>query len=180
MWPKDPSDLILCSWGFAPPTRAPPGIELQSFRLCTSPVYKVLMEFKLSPFSFLPLLFSPCGCFHSDIFSPAAFREGGAFPIFFPISILSPQAKIAPCPLRLLSPPFYLFMLHTCRIVCSGCADCCVNPQVSFLGVHNGLVLIWLHFRDERHKKTPTLFCHLGPSRRHFHTRSLSQGGGKD
>ena len=44
----------LCSWGFALPTRAPPGIELWSFRLCPPPVYRVLMEFKPSPFSFLP------------------------------------------------------------------------------------------------------------------------------
>ena len=34
----------------------------------------------------------------------------------------------------------------------SGCSDCCVNPQISFLGVQAGLVLIWLHFRDERCK----------------------------
>ena len=41
----------LCSWGFALSTRAPPGIKLQSFRLCISPIYRVLLEFKPSPFS---------------------------------------------------------------------------------------------------------------------------------
>ena len=45
LWPVDPSDLALCSWGFALLTRAPPGIKLWSLRLCTPPVYKVLMEF---------------------------------------------------------------------------------------------------------------------------------------
>ena len=44
----------------------------------------------------------------------------------------------------------------------SGCADCCVNPQISFLDVQDGLVLIWLHFSNERCKKTSMLFCHLG------------------
>ena len=43
--PKDPQ-TSLCSWGFALPTRPPPGIKLRSFR--------VLMESKLSPFSFFP------------------------------------------------------------------------------------------------------------------------------
>ena len=31
----------ICSWGFALPTRAPPGIELQSCRLCASLVYSL-------------------------------------------------------------------------------------------------------------------------------------------
>ena len=35
----------------------------------------------------------------------------------------------------------------------SGCAYCCVNRQISFLGVQDGLVLIWLYFMDARHKK---------------------------
>ena len=38
MWPEEPW-TPLCSWGFALPTRAPPGIELWSFRLCTPSVY---------------------------------------------------------------------------------------------------------------------------------------------
>ena len=53
VWPKG-LQASLCSWGFALLTRAPPGMELQSFRLCTPPVYRVLMEFTLSHFSFLP------------------------------------------------------------------------------------------------------------------------------
>ena len=32
----------------------------------------------------------------------------------------------------------------------SGCADCYVNPQISSLGVQDGLVLIWLYFMDMR------------------------------
>ena len=34
MWPEDPLNLAICSWGFTLPTQAPPGIKLQSFRLC--------------------------------------------------------------------------------------------------------------------------------------------------
>ena len=48
------SQTPLCSWGFTLPTRALPGMELQSFRLCTPSVDRVLMEFKPSPFSFVP------------------------------------------------------------------------------------------------------------------------------
>ena len=46
----------LCSWGFTFPTRAPPGMELWSHSLLTFalPLFTVLMEFKPSPFSFLP------------------------------------------------------------------------------------------------------------------------------
>ena len=47
------SQTPICSWGFTLPTRAPAVIKLWSFRLCTPPVYRVLMEFKPSPFSFL-------------------------------------------------------------------------------------------------------------------------------
>ena len=53
VWPED-SWTPLYSWGFTLPTRAPPGIELQSFSLC-APLFIVLTEFKPSPFSFLPL-----------------------------------------------------------------------------------------------------------------------------
>ena len=55
VWPKDPW-TPLCSWGFALLTIALPVIELQGFRLCTPPVYRVLMEFKCSLFSLLPFL----------------------------------------------------------------------------------------------------------------------------
>ena len=58
----------LCSQGFAFPTGALSGIELWRFRLCAPPVYRVLMEIKPSPFSFLHFSFSPCGCVHSSFF----------------------------------------------------------------------------------------------------------------
>ena len=40
LWPEEPQ-TSLCSWGFTLPTRAPPGIELRSFRLCAPPVYSL-------------------------------------------------------------------------------------------------------------------------------------------
>ena len=46
----------------------------------------------------------------------------------------------------------------------SGCIDCCVNPQTSFLGVQGGLVLIWLYFMDVRcQKKLPCSSAILAP-----------------
>ena len=36
VWPEDPR-TPLCSWGFALPARAPPGMALQSLRLCAPP-----------------------------------------------------------------------------------------------------------------------------------------------
>ena len=39
--PVWPEDLALCSWGFAPPIRAPPGMQLRSFGLCAPPVYRI-------------------------------------------------------------------------------------------------------------------------------------------
>ena len=53
MWPEDPW-TSLCSCGFTLLTRALSCIELQRFRLCASSVYRVLVEFKASPFSLLP------------------------------------------------------------------------------------------------------------------------------
>ena len=118
IWPTDPSDFALCSWGFALPTTAPPGIELRSFRLCFPPVYRVLTEFKASPFSFL--LFFVRSLVYS-FFSPQLLSgEGDAFQYFLPpspsaaVSILSWQAKTAPCPLWLLSPPVHFSSPHTC------------------------------------------------------------------
>ena len=43
-------------------------------------------------------------------------------------------------------------------------ADCCVDPQISFLGVQDGLVLVWLYFMNERPQKPSMLFHHLGSS----------------
>ena len=90
VWPVDASDLAACSWGFALPTRAPPGIELWSFRLLCSPVYRVLMVLKPSP----PFSLScsvACGRFHSLSFSVGAVLScgGSAFPALSPLSLFS-------------------------------------------------------------------------------------------
>ena len=107
--PGPQGPYFLLPW-IHPPTRAPPGIELWSFRLCASPVYRVLMEFKHSPFSFLPFLFSPLWLFPLRLFLSSSFRGGGdAFLLLFPISVLFVQTKTAPCPLQFLcrcSSPF--------------------------------------------------------------------------
>ena len=163
MWPKDPSCLALCSWGFILPTRALPGIELWSFRLCAPPVYRVLMEFKPSPFSFLPFLFSHCRCLYFPL-SLQLLLGVMLFPYSPPVAILSPQAKTALLSMASLSPSSSPCAAYLLSSVVQGCADCFVNPQISFLGVQDGLVLIWLHFREERCKKSSMLFYHLVPS----------------
>ena len=104
------SQPSLCSWEFTLPTRALPGIELWSFRLCASPVYRVLMEFKPSPFSFLlsPFFLQTLWLFPLLHFLSSCFWGGVLFTYSPPISVLSPQANTAPCPLWLLSPPVHL------------------------------------------------------------------------
>ena len=150
---QGPEDLVLCSWGFALPTRAPPGTELQSLRLCTPPVYRVLMEFKPSPFSFLPVLFSPHSCFHFSTFSPAAFGVWCFSRTLLPsLSSLCKQKQF-PALCGFCLPQFTSLHQVPAEFCGSGCADCCVNPQISFLGVQHGLVLTWLYFMDARHKK---------------------------
>ena len=101
----------LDSWRFTLPTRALPDIELWSFRLCAPPVYRVLMEFKPSPFSFLlsPFLVQSLRLFTLFHFLSRCFAGGGVLFLYSPpISILSLHAKVAPCPPQLLSPLVYL------------------------------------------------------------------------
>ena len=167
MWLEDLSDLTLCFQGFVLPTRALPGIELWSSRFCTSPVYRVFVEFKPSPFSSFLLLSPffvqplPCGCFHSYFFSLAGFGGRCCFSCTFPhLPPLSASKIHSLHSVASLSPSSWCCV--PAEFCGSGCADCCVNPQISFLGVQGGFVLIWLHFRGKRRKKTSMLFCHLG------------------
>ena len=63
----------------------------------------------------------------------------------------------------------------------SGHADRCINPQISFLSVQDGLVLIWLYFMDARGKKSSMLFRHLGsPERGRQRTQSRLSAVGLD
>ena len=98
-------------------------------------------------------MFRPLWLFPLFLFLCSCFWRGVLFLYSPPVFVLSLPAKTAPCPWWFLPPPFYLSALHTLQFCGSGCADCCVNPQISFLGVQDGLWLIWLHFRDERCKK---------------------------
>ena len=77
----------------------------------------------------------------------SCFWWGVIFPYSLPISILSPQKHLpALCSFSL---PQFTSPHHVRAEFCgSGCADCCVNPQISFLGVQDGLVLISLYFMD--------------------------------
>ena len=45
----------------------------------------------------------------------------------------------------------------------SSSADCCVNPQVNFLGVRNDLMLVELHFRDGTSSGSPYFSATLTP-----------------
>ena len=109
VWPEK-RRTSLCSWGFAFPTRAPP---VSSYRVADSalPLFTALMEFKPSPFSFLPFsLFSSVPAAVSTfplslqllLWEEVLFPYSPSHPL---ISVLSLLSKAAPCPPRLLSPP---------------------------------------------------------------------------
>ena len=130
------SRTLLCSWGFAfpPEHRQVWSCRVAAFAL---PLFTVLMEFKPSPFSFLPFWFSPCGCFQFSTLSPAAFGEG-----CFSRMLPPPQSLSSLCPQNgfltfrgFLVPKFSSPRRVPAEFCGSGCADCCVNPPISFLGV---------------------------------------------
>ena len=82
--------------------------------LCSPCLYRVLMEFKHSPFSFLPLFFSPYSCFHFFTFSPAAFG-GGCFSHTLPPSLSSLcKQKQLPALCSFSPPPVHLSLPCTC------------------------------------------------------------------
>ena len=130
--------IPLSSWGFALPTRAPPGNKLLSFRLCAPLVYRVLMEVKPSPF------FLSCGvlcrCFHS--FFSLQLLLGGLFSHTLTLSPSSLHKQTQLPALRGFSLPQFTSPRCVPAEFCgSGCADCCVDPHISFLDVQNGLLL---------------------------------------
>ena len=77
----------LCSCGLALPTRAPPGIELWSCKLCSPLVYIILTEFKPFPFSFFSSVPAAVSNFPLSL---QLLLGRGAFPIFSPASHLCP------------------------------------------------------------------------------------------
>ena len=137
MWLVDSEDLALRSWGFTVPTRALPGIKLCGFRLCVPPVYRVLMAFKPSAFSFLPFLFSPYGYFH---FVSSWFWWGECFYHSLPPSLTSlRKQKSSLSSIWLLSPPVHLSVPCTCWVLWFQLSRLFVNPNINFPGVKNGL-----------------------------------------
>ena len=92
--------------------------QVSSCRVADSalPLFTVLMEFKSSPFSFLLSPFLVPVAASNFPLSLQLLLGRGAFSIFspHPVSVLSPPAKAAPCPLRLLSPPVHFSAPRTC------------------------------------------------------------------
>ena len=103
------------------------------------PLFTVLMEFKPSPFSLFSLV--PVAVSNFPL-SLQLLLGRGAFPVGSP----PPRSPSSLCPQERF-PTFRGFLLpkfsSPCRVPAefcgSGCADCCVNPQVSFLGEQDGL-----------------------------------------
>ena len=143
MWPEEPR-TPLSSWGFALATRALPGIKLHSSD-SVFPLFIVLVEFKPSPFSLFSSVPAAVSTFPLSLQLLFFFWGGVLFP-YSPLPHLCPlsHAKAAPCPLWLLSSQFTSPHCVPAEFCGSGCADCCVNPQIGFLGVQDDLVLIWL------------------------------------
>ena len=133
----------LCSWGFALPTRAPPGMELQSCSL-SLPLFTVLMEFKPSPFSLFSLV--PVSVSNFPL-SLQLLLGRGAFPIISPSpdpqsqSSLCLQKRLPARPIAGFSLPKFTSLCHVPAELCgSGCADCCVDPPISLLGDRKSVV----------------------------------------
>ena len=123
----------------------------------TLPLFMVLMEFEPSPLSFLlsPFLAQSLRLFPIFHFHSSCLWGGrGAFPIFFPPSPSSFRMQKWLTALRGLSlPKFSSPCLIPFEFCGSGWADCCVNPQISFRSVQDGLVFVWLCLMDVRHTK---------------------------
>ena len=105
------------------------------------PLFTVLMEFKPSPFSLFSLVPAAVSNFPLSL---QLLLGRGAFPVCSPL-----QSPSSLC-LQKGFPTFRGFLLpkfsSSCHVPAefcgSVCADCCVNPQISFLGVQDGLVLV--------------------------------------
>ena len=66
-----------------------------------------------------------------------------AFPVLSPLSLSSfHKQKQVPTLCDFSLPQFTSSRSIPAKFCGSGYADCCVNPQISFLGVQDGLVLI--------------------------------------
>ena len=113
------------------------------------PLFIVFTEFK--PLLPPPFLVQSLWLFHFSTFSPADFG-GGRFSRLSPHRLcLLFARKSVPCSPHLPSPRFTSLHRVPAEFCGSGCEDCCVNPHISFLGVQDGLVLVWLYFMDTRH-----------------------------
>ena len=155
----DSSDLALLSTPGDSPFPPEQCQVLSCGVLDSSSVSRVLMEFKQ-----LSFLLSPY--FVQSLWLFPLFHFLSSHPTLPPsLCPLSTSEKQFPALLGFSLPQFTSPCWVPAEFCGSGCADCCVNPLFSFLGVQVGSVLVWLHFRDERGKKNPSmLFHHLDPS----------------
>ena len=134
--PLRPCCLLL---GIFPSHQTTARYQAAEFLTLCSPVYRVLMVLKHSPFSFLPFLFRPFWVF--PFFLSSCF-SGECFPCtLLPVFVLSPQTKTAPYP-RGFCLPHFTSLCHIPANFCgSSYADYCVN-QINFIDGKNGLLLI--------------------------------------
>ena len=117
-----------------------------------SPLFTVLMELKPSPFAFIP--FTVPVAVSNFPLSLQLLLGRGVFLYSPPTQSPSSLCSQKHLPSRTFSLPKFTSLRHVPAEFCgSGCADCCVNPQISFLGVQDGLVLVSLYFMDARHTK---------------------------
>nr|XP_060470478.1 E3 ubiquitin-protein ligase parkin isoform X1 [Panthera onca] len=150
----------LRSWGFALPSRAPPGRELRSCSLCTPLVYSLngseTLSFRLSPFLVQSLRLFPIFHFLSSCFWGGAFFPYSPPPNLCPLS----ACKSTSLPAASRSPSSPLRAASLLNSVIQVVQIFVLNPPISFLGVQDALVLVWLYFMDTRHTKN----FHLGSS----------------
>ena len=118
----------------------------------------------LSPFSLFSSVLVAVSTFPLSL--ELLFFEGGCFSCILtphPVSIL-PKWLPAHSSFSL---PLFTSPRHAPAEFCgSGCVDCCVHPQMSFLGVQHGLSWSgYISWMGDTHK-TSMLFPHLGSSPR--------------
>ena len=128
-----------------------------------SPIYRVLIVFKPSPFSFLSFLFGPLWVFPLFLFH-SSFFWGSVFPV---LSLLSPSCLQKQKQLSTLCnfclPQFTSLHSVPAKFCDLSYSDYCVNPQINFLGVQKWFGADLAAFQGRDKLRVSMQLCILTP-----------------